>query len=99
VTGALAVIPTAVVVATLGDRATGDMLIGSQVALSLQLPFAMIPLVWLTCDKKLMGGFANSPALSVAAWAISLVILVLNLKLAADIPFYFHRRPSGRGFD
>jgi len=87
VTRALAVIPAAVVVATVGDRATGDMLIGSQVTLSLQLPFAMIPLVWLTCDKKLMGGFANSRALSIAAWAISLVILALNLKLAADILF------------
>ena len=87
VTRALAVIPAAVVVATLGDRATGDMLIGSQVVLSLQLPFAMIPLVWLTCDKRLMGGFANSRALSVAAWAISLVILALNLKLAGDILF------------
>jgi len=87
VTRALAVIPAAMVVAFLGDRATGTMLIGSQVALSLQLPFAMIPLVWLTCDRKLMGGFANSRMLSVAAWAISLVILALNLKLAADILF------------
>ena len=87
VTRALAVIPAAIVVATVGDRATGDMLIGSQVALSLQLPFAMIPLVWLTCDKRLMGSFANSRALSIAAWAISLVILALNLKLAADILF------------
>lgn len=87
VTRALAVIPAALVVMTVGDRATGDMLIGSQVTLSLQLPFAVIPLVWLTCDKKLMGGFANSRTLSVAAWAISLVILALNLKLAADILF------------
>ena len=87
VTRALAVIPAAIVVATLGDHATGDMLIGSQVVLSLQLPFAMIPLVWLTCDKRLMGNFANSRWLSIAAWAISLVILALNLKLAADILF------------
>jgi len=87
VTRALAVIPAAIVVATVGDRATGDMLIGSQVALSLQLPFAMIPLVWLTCDKRLMGSFANSRLLSLGAWAISLVILALNLKLAADILF------------
>jgi manganese transport protein len=87
VTRAFAVIPAALVIATVGDRATGDMLIGSQVALSLQLPFAMIPLVWLTCDKKLMGSFANSRPLSIAAWAISLVILALNLKLAADILF------------
>jgi len=87
VTRALAVIPAAVVVAVLGDRATGAMLIGSQVALSLQLPFAMIPLVWLTCDRKLMGSFVNPRALSIGAWAISLVILALNLKLAADILF------------
>jgi manganese transport protein len=87
VTRALAVIPAAVVVATVGDRATGDMLIASQVVLSLQLPFAVIPLVWLTGDKRLMGGFANSWPLSAAAWAISLLILALNLKLAADILF------------
>jgi manganese transport protein len=87
VTRALAVIPAAIVVAFLGDRATGAMLIGSQVALSLQLPFAVIPLVWLTCDKNLMGGFANSRLLSLGAWTISLVILALNLKLAADVLF------------
>ncbi|HLZ65933.1 MAG TPA: Nramp family divalent metal transporter [Aliidongia sp.] len=87
VTRALAVVPAAIVVASLGDHAAADMLIGSQVVLSLQLPFAVIPLVWLTCDKRLMGGFANSRALSIAAWAISLLILVLNLKLAADVLF------------
>ena len=87
VTRALAVVPAAFVVALVGERASGDMLIGSQVVLSLQLPFAMIPLVWLTCDKKLMGPFANSRLLSAAAWAVSLVILALNLKLAADILF------------
>ena len=87
VTRALAVVPAAVVVALVGERASGDMLIGSQVVLSLQLPFAMIPLVWLTCDKRLMGAFANSRLLSAAAWVVSLVILALNLKLAADILF------------
>ncbi|HEV2678347.1 MAG TPA: Nramp family divalent metal transporter [Aliidongia sp.] len=87
VTRALAVLPAAAVVGLLGERASGSMLIGSQVVLSLQLPFAMIPLVWLTCDKRLMGAFANSRRLSIAAWAVSLLILALNLKLAADILF------------
>jgi len=87
VTRALAVIPAAAVVALLGERSSGDMLIASQVVLSLQLPFAMIPLVWLTGDKKLMGSFASSRVLSVAAWAVALVILALNLKLVADVLF------------
>jgi manganese transport protein len=87
VTRSLAVIPAAVVVAVSGERASGDMLIASQVILSLQLPFAMIPLVLLTGDKTLMGPFANSRLLSAAAWVVSLVIVALNLKLAADILF------------
>jgi len=87
ITRALAVIPAALVVAVMGERASGDMLIGSQVVLSLQLPFAMIPLVWLTGDRRLMGGFANSRLLTIAAWAVSLLILALNLKLASDILF------------
>ncbi|GGF09620.1 divalent metal cation transporter MntH [Aliidongia dinghuensis] len=87
VTRALAVVPAAIVVALSGEQATGDMLIGSQVVLSLQLPFAMIPLVWLTGDKRLMGPFANSRMMSIAAWTVSLLIVALNLKLAADMLF------------
>lgn len=87
ITRALAVIPAALVVALMGERASGDMLIGSQVVLSLQLPFAMIPLVWLTGDRQLMGGFANSRLLTITAWTVSLLILALNLKLASDILF------------
>ncbi|MDB5360874.1 MAG: natural resistance-associated macrophage protein metal ion transporter [Rhodospirillales bacterium] len=87
ITRALAVIPAALVVAVMGERASGDMLIGSQVVLSLQLPFAMIPLVWLTGDRRLMGGFSNSRLLTIAAWTVSLLILALNLKLASDILF------------
>ena len=87
ITRGLAVIPAAFVVAYMGEQATGDMLIGSQVVLSLQLPFAMVPLVWLTSNRKLMGSFANSRGLSVAAWAVSLIVLALNLKLAADVLF------------
>ena len=87
ITRGLAVIPAAFVLAYMGEQATGDMLIGSQVVLSLQLPFAMVPLVWLTSNRKLMGSFANSRGLSVAAWAVSLIVLALNLKLAADVLF------------
>jgi manganese transport protein len=87
ITRMLAVIPAAFVVVIAGERASGEMLIASQVVLSLQLPFAMIPLVWLTGDKRLMGRFANARLTSVTAWAISLVIVALNLKLAADILF------------
>jgi manganese transport protein len=87
VTRALAVVPAAFVVAWYGDHAAGTMLIASQVVLSLQLPFAVIPLVWLTGNKTLMGGFVNSRLLSTVAWTISALILLLNLKLAVDVVF------------
>jgi manganese transport protein len=85
VTRMLAVIPAAAVAAIMGERATGELLIASQVVLSLQLPFAMVPLVWLTGSRRVMGPFASSRWLAAGAWAVSLLILALNLKLAADV--------------
>jgi len=57
------------------------LLILSQVILSLQLPFAVVPLVKFTSDRGLMGNFVNSTALKVAAWSVSTIIIILNLKL------------------
>lgn len=77
----LAIIPAVIVAGIYGSSGTTKLLILSQVVLSLQLPFAVVPLVKFTSDRKLMGDFANSGWLMAAAWTVSAIIIVLNLKL------------------
>ena len=80
-TRALAIVPAVIVVAAMGDRGATSLLVLSQVVLSLQLPFAIVPLVRFTQDRKLMGTFASGPALKWTAWAIAAIIIALNLNL------------------
>lgn len=77
----LAIVPAVVVALLYGDAGTTKLLIFSQVILSLQLPFAVVPLVKFTSDRKMMGDFANPIGLKVAAWIVAAVIVGLNLKL------------------
>lgn len=63
------------------DRGANNLLIFSQVMLSLQLPFAVYPLVRLTNDRGLMGSFANRRATVLAAWALTGVLVGLNVVL------------------
>ena len=77
----LAIVPAAFVASVYGVQGTTKLLILSQVVLSLQLPFAVVPLVKFTSDRKLMGGFVNPAWLKCLAWAVSVVIIGLNLKL------------------
>lgn len=81
VTRLLAIVPAVIVTIMYGESGTTKLLILSQVILSLQLPFAVIPLVRLTDDKQLMGAFANSGWLKITAWVVAGVILLLNIKL------------------
>ncbi len=81
VTRLLAVIPAVIAAAWGGETATGKLLIFSQVVLSLQLSFAVVPLVVFTNDRRQMGRFANGPWLKAAAWAAAVVIAVLNAYL------------------
>lgn len=81
ITRMLAIIPAAFVAAYYGSSGTTQLLIASQVVLSLQLPFAVVPLVKFTSDKELMGSFANPAWLKLLAWLIAAVIIGLNLKL------------------
>lgn len=81
VTRLIAVIPAVIVTMIAGEQGTEDLLILSQVILSLQLPFAVIPLVKFTGDKKMMGAFANPLWMNLLAWCVSSVIVVLNLFL------------------
>ena len=81
ITRLIAIIPAVIVTALYGERGVGSLLILSQVILSLQLSFAVIPLVIFTSDKRKMGAFANGPLLKAAAWTVALVIAGLNAWL------------------
>jgi manganese transport protein len=81
ITRAIAVVPAFVAIAWLGDNAIGLLLVLSQVVLSLQLPFAIWPLVRLTGDRKVMGPFASGPLLGIVAYALFAAISAANLWL------------------
>jgi manganese transport protein len=69
------------VIAIAGESKVTWLIILSQVILSFQLPFAVIPLVQFTSDRKKMGPFANSPLTMVVAWIVAAAILLLNAEL------------------
>jgi manganese transport protein len=77
----VAIIPAAIVAAVAGERGVGALLIFSQVILSLQLSFAVVPLVQFTSDSRKMGRFVNRRWLKVAAWFVAIVIIGLNVFL------------------
>ncbi|MFC3745266.1 Nramp family divalent metal transporter [Paenibacillus sp. GCM10012306] len=81
ITRLLAVVPAFIVTWLAGSRGTGDLLLWSQVVLSLQLPFAVIPLVLFTSDKHKMGEFANRLWIKILAWLSTGVIVALNVFL------------------
>ena len=81
VTRLLAIVPAVGVAIVYGEQGTGRLLVLSQVVLSMQLPFAVIPLVHFTGDRARMGVFANPLWLKIAAWTIAAIIVGLNLKL------------------
>ena len=81
ITRLIAVIPAFFVALWYGEKGTAELLVLSQVILSMQLSFAVIPLVMFTSDKLKMGEFVNKTTLKIIAWIISAVIIVLNLYL------------------
>jgi manganese transport protein len=85
ITRAVAVVPAVVVIGIYGDGATGELLIASQVVLSLQLPFAVIPLIIFTSSKKKMGPFATGWIVTPLAWVTAAIVVVLNMKLLYDV--------------
>jgi manganese transport protein len=84
ITRSIAIIPTIIVVAITGEQGTEKLLILSQVILSLQLSFAVIPLVMFTNSRKKMGEFVNAPWLKVLAWSTAAIIAALNLWLLIE---------------
>ncbi|MDP7979546.1 Nramp family divalent metal transporter [Bacillus multifaciens] len=81
ITRLIAIIPAVIITLIYGEKGTTDLLVLSQVILSLQLSFAVIPLVMFTSDKKKMGEFTNSLWTKVIAWFIAIVIAILNAYL------------------
>ena len=81
ITRLIAIIPAYVVILIYGEGKTGELLVFSQVVLSLQLGFAVIPLIHFTSDKQKMGVFAIKPWVKIAAWTIACIIVSLNVKL------------------
>jgi manganese transport protein len=87
VTRLLAIVPAVIVVGIAGDSGATKLLVLSQVVLSLQLPFAIVPLVTFTSDKRQMGALANPLWLKIAAWVIAATVIGLNVKLLSS--FFF----------
>jgi manganese transport protein len=81
ITRAIAIVPAVIVSIVYGESGTAKLLILSQVILSLQLSFAVFPLVMFTSDKVKMGSFANPPWLKILAWTVASVIASLNVWL------------------
>ena len=84
ITRAIAIVPAAGVTIWYGDSGTAHLLILTQVVLSLQLSFAVFPLVMFTADKAKMGELVAPRWLSTFAWTIAIVIAALNIKLLFD---------------
>lgn len=85
ITRLIAVIPAFIVTWIAGEKGTGDLLLWSQVILSLQLPFAIVPLVLFTSNKEKMGEFVNSKWVTILAWIVTVIIIVLNIFLVGYI--------------
>lgn len=81
ITRLIAIVPAVIVIMVYGESVTGKMLIFSQVILSLQLGFAIIPLIHFVSDKTKMKGFEISTTTQVASWIVAIIIVSLNAKL------------------
>jgi manganese transport protein len=84
ITRMIAIIPAMIVIIIYGEEETGAMLIFSQVILSLQLGFAIVPLIHFNSDREKMGVFVIKPWVKIAAWLIATTIITLNVKLVIN---------------
>jgi manganese transport protein len=81
ITRLLAIVPAILVIAIAGEKEVDALLVLSQVILSLQLGFAIIPLIHFVSDKKTMGTFAIKPIVQVAAWIVTATLVYLNIRM------------------
>lgn len=80
----LAIVPALIVIYIFGDKEVDSLLILSQVILSMQLGFAVIPLIHFVSDKKTMGSFAVKPIVQAAAWLIAAILVYLNIRMVMN---------------
>jgi manganese transport protein len=85
VTRLLAILPAVLVISINGEQAADSLLVISQVVLSLQLPFALIPLLHFTASRKKMGEFASSKIVVILAWISAVIIISLNGKFIGEM--------------
>jgi manganese transport protein len=84
ITRLVAVVPAILVISAFGENEVDSLLIFSQVILSLQLGFAVIPLIHFVSDKKTMGAFAIKPFIQFLAWVVASILVYLNLKMLTE---------------
>jgi manganese transport protein len=84
-TRSLALIPASIGIILYGESGTGALLIMSQVVLSMQLPFAIVPLVMFTADKRKMGELVAPRWVSALAVIVAAVVIALNIKVLYDL--------------
>lgn len=80
----IAIVPAVLVILIYGEEKVDDLLVFSQVVLSLQLGFAVIPLIHFVSDKATMGAFAIKTYVKIAAWLVAIILVFLNVKLVAE---------------
>jgi len=82
ITRSIAIVPAALTIYIAGEKSTLGLLLLSQAILSMQLPFAIVPLVHFTSDRARMGSFVNSGWVRLASWATAAIVIGLNVRLA-----------------
>jgi manganese transport protein len=98
ITRGLAIVPSVVVLVLVGERGVMLLLIASQVVLSLQLPFAVVPLVRFTSSAALMGRFANSACVKLGAWACASLVIGANALLVSRMMTSWHETTPWLGY-
>jgi len=94
----LAIVPAMIVIYIFGENKVDSLLVLSQVILSLQLGFAIIPLIHFVSDKKTMGAFAIKPYIKVLAWLIAIILVYLNIRMVANEIESFFTTPGNIGW-
>lgn len=95
ITRLIAIVPAVLVILIYGEDKLETLLVLSQVILSVQLAFAVIPLIHFVSDKATMGAFVIKPITKIAAWIIAIILVSLNVKMVIDQSLiYFETNPS-----
>jgi manganese transport protein len=94
----VAIVPAVIIITLIGEKGADDLLILSQVILSIQLGFAIIPLIHFVSDRKTMGAFTISPLIKSLAWLVASVLVYLNMKLVYEEAAPFFSAPGSWGW-